>query len=319
MILSTTKTIARLPHLDRLDSDFRGAVAGWGRKPSGRRAIVLAKLLRRPFLLLEDGFIRSVERSATTLSLIVDDIGVYYDARKPSRMEQRIAVGLDADGAVRARAIMNAWRAGGISKYNHNPDYEGALPARYVLVVDQTRGDLSITGGQASEASFTTMLDAALSENPDDIILVKVHPDVLSGRKRGHISSEWLRHPRVRVLSEGCHPTRLLREALSVYVVTSLMGFEALLWGKPVRCFGMPFYAGWGVTLDELRRPPRRGETRIEHIVHTAFVDLACYADPRDGSHWQVEQAIAHVAHRRSTLFNTGSARETDLSFTASP
>ena len=36
------------------------------------------------------------------------------------------------------------------------------------------------------------------------------------------------------------------------------MGFEALLWGRPVHCFGMPFYAGWGLTQDRLVPPERR-------------------------------------------------------------
>ena len=40
------------------------------------------------------------------------------------------------------------------------------------------------------------------------------------------------------------------------------MGFEALLWGKPVRCFGMPFYAGWGLTRDELPAPARARPAR---------------------------------------------------------
>ena len=35
-----------------------------------------------------------------------------------------------------------------------------------------------------------------------------------------------------------------------VYVVSSTMGFEALLAGKSVTCFGMPWYAGWGATDD---------------------------------------------------------------------
>ena len=32
--------------------------------------------------------------------------------------------------------------------------------------------------------------------------------------------------------------------------MTSLAGFEALLRGRPVTTYGMPFYAGWGLTRD---------------------------------------------------------------------
>ncbi|MGJ7724790.1 capsular polysaccharide export protein, LipB/KpsS family [Escherichia coli] len=35
---------------------------------------------------------------------------------------------------------------------------------------------------------------------------------------------------------------------MSCIAMTSLSGFEALLHGKRVFCYGMPFYAGWGLT-----------------------------------------------------------------------
>jgi capsular polysaccharide export protein len=39
------------------------------------------------------------------------------------------------------------------------------------------------------------------------------------------------------------------------------MGFEALLLGKAVHCFGMPFYAGWGLTHDSKTCPRRQGRS----------------------------------------------------------
>ena len=64
------------------------------------------------------------------------------------------------------------------------------------------------------------------------------------------------------------HPVRLLEKAEAVYCVTSQMGFEALLWGKPVRTFGMPFYAGWGLTQDELPSPARRFALKPHDLPH---------------------------------------------------
>ena len=37
-----------------------------------------------------------------------------------------------------------------------------------------------------------------------------------------------------------------------VVVFTSLGGFEALIRGIPVTTYGLPFYAGWGLTDDKL-------------------------------------------------------------------
>jgi capsular polysaccharide export protein len=299
-MIPTTRTIAELPHLHTFTAEYPKAVVGWGRKASGQRAMLLARVLRRDVLFLEDGFIRSVERTAPRLSLLVDDVGVYYDARRPSAMERLIARGIDGNQTRRSSTLMGGWQSGCISKYNHSPEYDGPLDDRYVLVADQTFGDLAIAGGMADPACFVRMLDAALTENPHHEILVKVHPDVVSGRKLGNLPPAVLGHPRVRVIGTDCHPSRLLRYADAVYVVTSLIGFEAMIWAKPVRCFGMPFYAGWGVTSDELPPPKRRGRASVEDVVHAALVGLARYADPASGAAWSAEQTMAYVAERRA-------------------
>ena len=177
----------------------------------------------------------------------------------------------------------------------------GALPDRYVLVADQCFGDLSVLRGVADAASFEAMISAALSENPDCKVLVKVHPDVVSGRRTGFIPDTALTHPRIRVIAADCHPRRLIANAETVYAVTSLLGFEALLHGKHVRCFGMPFYAGWGVTEDALKPPSRRQPATLEALVHAAFVTVPRYADPAGGL-YEAEAAIADAARARAEL-----------------
>lgn len=303
MVIATNFTIARLPHLDRFLADMPRSVAGWGRKRSGLRALRWARWLGRPVALLEDGFVRGVARNDPALSLIVDNAGVYYDATAPSAMEAAIAAGVDPAQSSRARALTTAWQAGAISKYNHSPDYACPLPPHYVLVVDQTWGDLSVALGLADQASFHAMLAAALAENPASAIVVKVHPDVFSHARRGWIAHGFLANPRLTVIGRDCHAASLLQRADKVYAVTSLMGFEALLWGKPVRCFGMPFYAGWGLTTDDLPAPARRGRATLEALVHAALVGQARYVDPASGTGWQAEQAIAYVARARRALW----------------
>lgn len=310
MILATTKTIATLPHLATFLADRPDAVVGWGRKPSGRQATWLSKILRRPLALLEDGFIRSVERHSPPLSLLVDDIGVYYDANRPSRIEASIAGGTTDAQAARAEELVRQWCGARISKYNHAADYTGVLPTSYVLVVDQIAGDLSVAGGQARPESFAHMLDAALHENPGKAVVVKIHPDVHAKARRGYFSEAVLHHPRVQVIGDNCHGVRLIERADAVYCVTSLMGFEALLWDKPVRCFGIPFYAGWGLTSDEQRPPARRHDARREDVVHAALVTVARYANPSTGDPWNAEDAIRYAAEGRAALLARGQAME---------
>ena len=231
MAFAINRTIGAIPHLHSLLGEHPRAIAGWGRKPSGQRAVALARLTRRPFVLLEDGFLRSVARSEPPRSLLIDPVGVYYDAGRPSLMEQAIAAGVNAPAASRARAIAAAWCAAGLSKYNHAPHFAEALPKRYVLVADQCFGDLSVARGQANAASFRAMIAAALKENPDCMVLVKVHPDVISGRRAGYIPSTAFADPRLRVIAQDCHPPpppplRLIAGAEVVYAVTLAAGFR---------------------------------------------------------------------------------------------
>jgi capsular polysaccharide export protein len=212
---------------------------------------------------------------------LIDDLGIYYDAHAPSRLEALISRTLSPADGKRAIALRALWQAERVSKYNCARE---TLPPRdpYVLVVDQTRGDLSIRFGMADGASFLRMLQAALDNHPDCLIVLKIHPDVAAGRKRGYLAESALTHPRVRICADGGHPTALLERAEAVYVVSSQLGFEALLWCRPVHCFGMPFYAGWGLTHDDLSAPPRRQSHRptIDQLVHAALVDYPHYIDP---------------------------------------
>ena len=278
------------------------ATLGWGRRKYARRARRVAKAQGIPFLCLEDGFLRSVGLGKTEppLSIVVDNLGIYYDATQPSRLESQIARPLTGEETARARAMITAWRYGRVSKYNHAPDYAGDLPERYVLVVDQTWGDASISFGMADASSFQRMLERALDENQACTVLLKVHPEVLAGRKRGHFDLEkTARHTNVQVIGDDVHPVSLIERAEALYVVTSQMGFEGLIWGKPVRTFGMPFYAGWGLTRDELPAPARRKPVTLEHLIHGALIEYPRYVDPETGRRCEAERVVEWMGLQR--------------------
>ncbi|WP_322062755.1 capsular polysaccharide biosynthesis protein [Paraburkholderia sp. J63] len=306
--------VHRIPTLAALLDDFQlhyrsvgqpaagTGVLAWGRRPSALAAQRYAQKHALAVYHIEDGFLRSVGlgKDDPPLAIVFDDIGLYLDASQPSRLEYLIAQSLREDQVERARALVKAWRDGRVSKYNHSRDLDRALPDDCVLVVDQTRGDASVSCGLADVASFERMLKAALREHPRSIVLLKVHPDVVAGRKQGHYDLDALRAmPRVQVLDDNVHPASLLCSVREVYTVTSQLGFEALLWGRPVRVFGMPFYAGWGLTRDELPAPTRRRSVALEQLVHAALIDYCRYVDPETGKRCEVETLIAWIALQR--------------------
>lgn len=281
------------------------AVLCWGNKPSAQRAESFAKKNGKGLVRMEDAFLRSLSFGADErpLGLVIDDLGIYYDSSRASRLECLIAESLSLANEKRARLICAQWRSGRVSKYNHAREYRGNLPKDYVLVVDQTAGDLSLIHGQGNAKRFQLMLEAALKENPEATIILKTHPEVMAGRKRGHFDLDKLRNEsRVILLGEDVHPVRLLENAVAVYTVTSQMGFEALIWGKEVRTFGMPFYAGWGLTVDDLPAPDRRQRATLEQLVHAALVAYPRYVHPETRKRCEVEDIIEHLALQRTHI-----------------
>ena len=277
------------------------ALLAWGRRPSARRVERLGQHWGLPVWHIEDGFLRSLGkgRGDPPLALLIDDLGVHFDATAPSRLEHLITLPLSLDQRVRAQQVQALWCEQRLSKVN--PVQDSPVPEeRFVLVVDQSAGDCSIPLGWASPEHFLQMLREALADHPACTVVVKVHPDVIHGRARGHFRAKDLVHPRIRLSADGLHPAGLLQRAEAVYVVTSQMGFEALLWGRPVHCFGMPFYAGWGLTHDRLAAPDRRQHgVSLEALVHAALIAYPHCIDPHQHKPCSIETLMRAIGLQR--------------------
>lgn len=311
-LLALSKGVQQVTTLPALLPDYRllsgstrdiaqaDVLLAWGRKPSALLAQREAQKAGLPVLSVEDGFLRSMGLGADEppLSLVVDDLGIYHDADAPSRLEVLIPTTLSESQILRARALQASWRQERVSKYNNARIERCELPQPCVLVADQTKGDASLQG--AGDADFERMLQAALDEHPHSTVVVKVHPDVVAGRKQGHFDLAALgKRPRVQVISRNVHPAELLSEVQAVYVMTSQLGFEALLWEKPVHTFGMPFYAGWGLTRDARPAPSRRQPVSLEQLLHAALVEYPRYVDPESGQPCEPEVVLAWLGLQR--------------------
>ncbi|MGJ8544890.1 MAG: capsular polysaccharide biosynthesis protein [Sulfitobacter sp.] len=233
----------------------------------------------------EDGFLRSRGLGAALtppLSLVLDDLGIYYDPAQPSRLERHITARADLrpDQSARARALITALNAHGLSKYNIGaapslPDM--ALDTPRILVPGQVEDDASIRTGAGQINTNAGLLAATRAANPDALILYKPHPDVEAGLRSGACdAAKWADH-----VIQNADPAALLDTVDQVWTMTSLLGFEALLRGVPVTTFGAPFYAGWGLTTDLGDVPPRRrARPALEGLVHAALIDYPRYFDP---------------------------------------
>lgn len=278
------------------------SIGGWGFKSTAKRARDYAAAHNLPYVALEDGFLRSIGlgvAGAQTLSLVVDEVGIYYDARQPSRLEQLIAAnGALADDAVaRSRRCISAIRDYRLSKYNQNqsdPQLRAAAPK--VVVIDQTQGDASVVGAMADQDTFVQMLRSAVEAHPNETVWVKVHPDVVYGKKKGFLYPLPFELPNVKLYAEPVNPWDFLETTTHVYTVSSLMGFEALMAGAQVHCFGMPFYAGWGLTHDQQSCERRNQSRTLEQVFDAAYIQYARYVDPILSERCEIERIISYMS-----------------------
>jgi capsular polysaccharide export protein len=82
-----------------------------------------------------------------------------------------------------------------------------------------------------------------------------------------------------------------------VHVMTSLAGFEGLLRGKKVTCYGAPFFAGWGLTEDKGAPPNRRGIPRpLDNLIAATLILYPRYLDPVTGLPCPPEILITRLA-----------------------
>ncbi|KNG92637.1 capsular polysaccharide biosynthesis protein [Pseudaestuariivita atlantica] len=253
---------------------------------------------------VEDGFLRSRGLGAELvppLSLVADDLGIYYDPSRPSRLEHWIAARatLRDDQRARAEALVKAIVAGGLSKYNLDratPDLPEGLR---VLVPGQVEDDASILKGADAVRTNLDLLRAARAARPDAVILYKPHPDVEAGLRPGAIAPADLEGLADAVLTRS-DPVAALAEVQEVWTMTSLLGFEALLRGVAVTTLGAPFYAGWGLTEDRGTVPPRRAaQVSLAGLVHATLIDYPRYHDPVTGKACPVEVVVERLSHGR--------------------
>ncbi|MDR1656929.1 MAG: capsular polysaccharide biosynthesis protein, partial [Deltaproteobacteria bacterium] len=282
-------------------------VIGWGHKPTANKARRYALAHRLPYLALEDGFLRSLDlgcRGTQPLSMVVDHSGIYYDAGAPSDLENLLnSEGWETPELLEsAQLALNDIKRFHLSKYNQAPDAPPQLwpepSSPRVLVIDQTKSDASVTLGGAQEPCFRAMLDEALATYSTNNILVKTHPDVIAKKKCGYLT-QYAAERGISVIATDYTPYSILNQADVVYAVTSQMGFEALMLDKKVHCFGLPFYAGWGLTTDHQRCSRRKKKRSLLEIFAATYLLYSRYINPISSQQCDIHETIGLLAEQK--------------------
>lgn len=263
---------------------------GWGRKKTGYFALYCHKIFGGDLTLLEDGFIRSLGlgvENSPSFSYVEDKFGIYYDATTTSTLENILNTYEFSNTLLQqSQKAIDYILKYEISKYNNAPkvpqdyfqdDFDKNLAK--VLIIAQTYGDCSLKYGYGETFSTQTILKAAINENPNAKIYLKIHPDVLNGTKESDLNMQDI-PTNITIITENFNPISLLKYFQKVYTKTSQMGFEALLVGCECICFGAPFYAGWGLTKDRIPIPRRRKSLSLVEIFAGAYILYTRYYNP---------------------------------------
>ena len=308
----------RLQHINGINSPYI-----WGMKPSKATSEKILNAIsdNKELLFGEDAFLRCIVGASHLLpedkkhyqyacGYIVDDLTAYFDATRPSRMEKIINSDFEVsiEQIERSRSIIKKLIDNKISKYNSQPIYEpkiGRVNVPKVLVIDQSYKDYSIIKGLADETTFEKMLNSAINENPDADIIIKTHPDTIgdSSIKPKCYYQNIKSHDNIYRLTDAINPISIIQYVDKVYVCTSQFGFEALMCGKEVHTFGMPFYAGWGLTKDAQKCARRTRKRTLEELFYIAYIYMPVYINPLTNKNCEIEEAIDYLIEERSKYF----------------
>jgi capsular polysaccharide export protein len=288
--------------LDKAAADGRPVMVWAGKETDAlRRACANAK---RSLHRVEDGFLRSRGLGADLvppLSLVLDDLGIYYDPRRESRLDRLIAQAAAMPPARlgRAERLVDRLVRLGLTKYNlggNLPDLSPPDGRPLILVPGQVEDDASIKAGAGDVRSNAALLQAARLLHPDGWIVYKPHPDVLAGLRNGTVAPDVLAGLADAVTADA-DTAALLSQVDRVVTMTSALGFEALLRGVPVTTLGAPFYAGWGLTRDiGPVSPHRTARPSLAALAHACLIAYPRYHDPVTGLPCPPEVALDRLA-----------------------
>ncbi|MDR0762466.1 MAG: capsular polysaccharide biosynthesis protein, partial [Campylobacteraceae bacterium] len=268
----------------KLGLDENSSIYIWGKKPF-IEVREFAKQKSIPIFCVEDGFIRSIELGSDLTkpySLVVDKYGIYFDATSKSELEEILSkTNFNEDMLKTAEKIREFLVKNHISKYNINKDkaIEINTNKKVIFVPGQVEDDASVIYG-GNGMSNIELLRKVREENPDSFIIYKPHPDVTAKNRKGKLYEKTVLLY-ADIIIKNSSPDSLFKVCDEVHTITSLTGFEALLRGKKVITYGMPFYAGWGLTQDKLINNRRARKLTLQELIAGTLIAYPRYINPK--------------------------------------
>ncbi|KVD13334.1 capsular biosynthesis protein [Burkholderia ubonensis] len=254
------------------------------------------------YVRIEDGFLHSLGLGSDIIapySQVVDTRGIYFDPRTRSDLTDILNhVSFDDAELTRAAMLREQIVRHGLTKYNlgrRRPLWSAPPGRKVVLVAGQVEDDASIRLGCPEIRTARALLREVRARRPHALLVYRPHPDVLTRNRRGLIDASAI----ADVVDTQADIVSLIEAADEVHTLTSLVGFDALLRGKPVFTYGVPFYAGWGLTHDAITTIPHRERSlSLDMLTAGALLRYPVYWDWRLRLFTTPETVVDRLAHR---------------------
>ena len=267
---------------------LRGGILIWSGGGVSAGVIKIANEIGATLLTIEEGILsRCGWRKSYSVPLFAD-VGPYAPAGlQVSRLMTMVnAPELDDEGLLARAATFRAryldMRHSILEKYERQASAIFSDKSKHVLAVWEDHGEC------LDDQIIAFLESVRQREKRKKVFCLAVRngevftPDGLPGLIRA--SCCFLTHP--------AEIDALLDSAAAVHVRSSLIGFEALLAGRPVITYGGEWYAGWGLT-EDVQPAVRSRKLSLDQLTALTFFLSARYTAPYSHEHLSPEEALA--------------------------
>lgn len=319
-------------HLKILPKNNQYVFISWSYKIS-KSALRYAQKNNIDVYYIEDGFLRSLNlqvKQTKPFSLCVDKKGMYFDANKETELEHLIRTyNFDTDAELKDKALiaieiakslrLSKYYDLDINKDNNYLDvkdfqqeiasmgglfYKQNLSKPYViLVIGQVADDASIIYGCDKKITNIDAIKQAHMDYPKALIYYRPHPDVFFKNR-----SEKSKFNKVKdfckIVDLDIPLHNLFKAVDHVYTITSLAGFEALLYDKKVTTLGCSFYAGWGLTDDRQINTRRTVKRELWQVFAASYLLYPRYIHPISNKKIDFFELASYFFLKKASKFN---------------
>ena len=257
--------------------------------------------INAPSIYITHGLIGTTE---PWLSIIVDDVACYDVASQTTRLQQLLnsPQELTPEQENYATQCMEKMLTKKIA-HNYQPATQsnriGRAGCKKILLLDQYHEDPTVCNGLANETHFHQLIADAISNYPDYDILIYLPMNPLLKNQQSYYNKDFLapylkRHQYLFTLTPLHNIYDLCAQVERVFTVTSSLGFAALIAGKNVACYGLPFFANRGLTDDKITLHTRTRKRRVIDIFYFTYIALSRYYSPQLQRKCQLDEFIDH-------------------------